>query len=62
MLTEEEKFLRKCGYKLITGVGVLFAIVALLFAWVSNSEFMMVDKCLDSGGAWNDTLKTCEYS
>lgn len=61
-MSADGKSLRKISYNFNTVICVVFALVALFFVWFSNSEFMKIDKCLDSGGAWNDTLKTCESS
>jgi hypothetical protein len=48
----------------IGGSALLLAIVylgALFFAHRANPDFLSMDSCLDSGGKWNYTTRTCEH-
>ena len=46
------------------GVGTVFAVllyVAFLFAaHGGDRDFLSIDSCLDAGGRWNYTTRTCE--
>lgn len=39
-------------------VMVVVALAALL-TWLWWSDYILVDKCLDAGGAWNEAGRTC---
>lgn len=57
MLNEQEKFLKKYGYKILISIPFLF----LVFAYFTMIRpTLMVDSCLDLGGAWNYETKNCE--
>ena len=40
---------------------LVMGIVALaaLLVWLWWSDYMLIDKCLDAGGAWNAEGRTC---
>ncbi len=40
--------------------GILGALWAALYYWSNYSESGKIDRCLDSGGAWDYGLKTCK--
>lgn len=59
MLTEEDKLLKKYGYKILIAIPFIFLAYAYFFM---IKPTLKIDDCLDRGGAWNYNLKTCEYS
>jgi hypothetical protein len=40
---------------------VIFYCGALFIANDGNRDFLAIDSCLDSGGKWNYTTRTCEH-
>jgi hypothetical protein len=42
-------------------IGVIIVGVIGVWAFFSFSDFLAIDKCLDSGGAWNYETRECEY-
>lgn len=38
---------------------LLVVALAALLAWLWLSDYVLVDKCLDAGGAWNAEARTC---
>lgn len=38
---------------------LLIVALAALLAWLWWSDFILVDKCLDAGGAWDAEARTC---
>jgi len=43
---------------IVFGLGVIFYLLILI---LYNSDFVKIDKCLDSGGRFNYEIKKCEY-
>lgn len=43
-------------------LGLLLFIVGLAGGWLANeaTEFVQIDGCLDSGGAWDYQAKVCQ--
>jgi len=46
------------GKKLLLILSLFAMVATLLFITLSN--FSQSDKCLDSGGRWNNATKSCE--
>ena len=44
----------------LVGGGVALLLVAALVWWFMFSEFMAIDRCLDSGGRWGEG-GSCEF-
>lgn len=44
----------------LVGVGVALLLLAAFVWWFMFSEFMAIDRCLDSGGRWGD-VGSCEF-
>jgi len=42
-------------------VFTIAVIFYLLILFLHNSDFVKIDKCLDSGGRFNYQIKECEY-
>lgn len=42
-------------------IGVIIVMVIGIGSFFGFSDFMAIDKCLDSGGAWNYETRECEY-
>lgn len=47
--------------RLKIAIGVIIVGVLGVWAFFKFSDFMAIDKCLDSGGAWNYETRECEY-
>jgi hypothetical protein len=47
--------------RLKIAIGVFIVGVVGVWAFFKFSDFMAIDKCLDSGGAWNYETRECEY-
>ena len=46
--------------KLITGfIGLVIFILIMILIY--KSEFFIIDRCLDSGGRWDENIKKCLY-
>jgi hypothetical protein len=49
----------------VAGMGLLAILLvyllALFVAHDFNPDFLAIDSCLDSGGRWNYTTRTCEH-
>jgi hypothetical protein len=46
--------------RIAIGVGLTVLALAALASWVRFGAFWKVDTCLDSGGAWNYSAKSCQ--
>lgn len=55
--------LRGRGTAILVSILALVVIIssALLFARMV-SDYFSVDKCLDNGGRWDETTKSCQHS
>jgi hypothetical protein len=44
--------------------GILLALIIFgaIAAWFWGSEWLEIDKCLDGGGRWDDTNKSCQFA
>ncbi len=40
-------------------VGLALIVISLVWLW--NSEWLQIDKCLDSGGRWDEPKQECQY-
>jgi len=38
---------------------LLLVVLAALLAWLWWSDYVLIDRCLDVGGAWDRTTRTC---
>jgi hypothetical protein len=44
----------------MTAAGFVVVLIILIL-WINYGEFWQIDRCLDSGGAWNYSSKECEH-
>jgi hypothetical protein len=47
--------------KLWIGLFVLILLAAGLI-WFWNSEWLATDRCLDDGGRWDKTTRSCQFA